>query len=177
MVFSSSFSMTRPDNRVEYDIWYTSSDDRALDFISSMKTYSQSLDRGVLMTPRFVYWQCVDCDEEMIEKHCWSGGKYCAVDSNNDRHTGKQIMLEDLREKCMAKEHPQEWWVYMWYVHMMCGTNVDSQCSKDGHTYAHLNFAQTMKCVRNSFTNYAKLDDQSVYQENSLIDEDIEMWK
>jgi len=29
----ASFEMTRPDNRVEYDIWYSSSNDLALDFI------------------------------------------------------------------------------------------------------------------------------------------------
>jgi len=33
-----------------------------------------------------------------------------------------------------------------------------------------------MKCVEKSFTNFKQLDNQSVYQENSLIDEDIEMW-
>ena len=29
----ATFEMDRPDNRVEYDFWYTSSDDRALDFL------------------------------------------------------------------------------------------------------------------------------------------------
>lgn len=140
VVFSATFSMVRPDNRVEYDIWYTSSDDRALDFISSMKTYNLELDDNVLMTPRFVYWRCIDCDEDMIKKHCWSGGKYCAVDSNNDKHNGRKIMMEDLREKCIAKKHNREWWVYMFYVHMMCGTNINDQCSRDGHLYAKLSY-------------------------------------
>lgn len=27
------FDISRPDNRVEYDIWYTSSNDKALDFV------------------------------------------------------------------------------------------------------------------------------------------------
>lgn len=63
VVFSVSFTMAHPDNRVEYDIWYTSSDDRALDFIASMREYNEGLGDDVLMTPRFVYWRCVDCDE------------------------------------------------------------------------------------------------------------------
>ena len=29
----ADFIMKKPDNRVEYDIWFTSSNDRALDFI------------------------------------------------------------------------------------------------------------------------------------------------
>ena len=33
----ATFEMERPDNRVEYDFWYTSSDDRALDFLRDFK--------------------------------------------------------------------------------------------------------------------------------------------
>jgi len=29
----ASFDLSRPDNRVEYDVWLTSSNDRALDFM------------------------------------------------------------------------------------------------------------------------------------------------
>ena len=33
----AQFIMEKPDDRVEYDLWYTSSNDRALDFISDFK--------------------------------------------------------------------------------------------------------------------------------------------
>jgi len=33
MVLIASFEMEKPDDRVEYDFWYTSSNDRALDFL------------------------------------------------------------------------------------------------------------------------------------------------
>jgi len=35
----AGFEMEKPDNRVEYDIWFTSSNDRALDFISDFEEY------------------------------------------------------------------------------------------------------------------------------------------
>lgn len=35
----AEFVMEKPDNRVEYDIWFTSSNDRALDFISDFEEY------------------------------------------------------------------------------------------------------------------------------------------
>jgi len=159
VVFSASFSMVHPDNRVEYDIWYTSSDDRALDFIASMREYHVGLGSDVLMTPRFVYWRCVDCDDAMIMKHCWVNGKYCAIDSNNDKHTGQEIMREDLREKCLAENDQQEWWDYMWYVHAMCGSNIDKPCSTKGHKFGGLDMKKTDKCVKNSFTNYPQLAD------------------
>ena len=34
LAIMASFDMNHPDNRVEYDIWFTSSNDKALDFIS-----------------------------------------------------------------------------------------------------------------------------------------------
>ena len=35
----AEFIMEKPDDRVEYDIWFTSSNDRALDFISDFKEH------------------------------------------------------------------------------------------------------------------------------------------
>ena len=33
----AEFAMEKPDNRVEYDLWFTSSNDRALDFITDFQ--------------------------------------------------------------------------------------------------------------------------------------------
>lgn len=35
----AGFDMEKPDNRVEYDLWYTSSNDRALDFITDFEEF------------------------------------------------------------------------------------------------------------------------------------------
>ena len=53
------FKMEKPDNRVEYDIWYTSSNDRALDFISDFTTMDFKLYESTMMTPHFVFWKCI----------------------------------------------------------------------------------------------------------------------
>jgi len=50
----------------------------------------------VLMTPRFVFWRCIDCDAAFTDKNCFGGGKYCAMDSGN-KLDGKEIVMEDLR--------------------------------------------------------------------------------
>ena len=125
VVFSITFTIAHPDNRVEYDLWYTSSDDRALDFILDFYDYNKGLGRDVEFTPRFVYWECERCDQEILSKHCWSKGKYCAIDSTNDKHTGREIMLEDLREKCIDAIYSSEhWWKYMSYVHRVCASYI-----------------------------------------------------
>lgn len=35
----AGFDMDKPDNRVEYDLWYTSSNDRALDFLTDFEDF------------------------------------------------------------------------------------------------------------------------------------------
>lgn len=62
----AEFVMEKPDDRVEYDIWYTSSNDRALDFISDLKEHDSKFGDLVLMTPRFVFWKCTFCEEDYL---------------------------------------------------------------------------------------------------------------
>ena len=93
----ADFDIRRPDNRVEYDIWYSSSNENALDFIEDFMKVDQRFGDQVLMTPRFVFWECRDCDEEFLEENCFGGGKYCATETGNPLITGIDIVLEDLR--------------------------------------------------------------------------------
>lgn len=98
------FDMTRPDNRVEYDMWYSSSNDLALDFIQDFMKLDKVLGDSVLMTPRFVFWVCVDCDEEFMHNNCFGAGKYCATENGNELIKGREIVLEDLRQMCIYKQ-------------------------------------------------------------------------
>lgn len=88
--------MQRPDNRVEYDIWYSSNNDLVLDFIQDFKDIDNKLGRAVLMTPHFVYWECMNCGEDFIKANCYAGGRYCATDHGN-KLKGQEIILENLR--------------------------------------------------------------------------------
>ena len=122
----AQFIMDKPDDRVEYDIWFTSSNDRALDFISDFKEYDEKFGPKVLMTPRYVFWKCTFCEEEYLKNDCYGGGKYCAVEPSNENINGREIIDEDLREKCLySKVYGEEktrylWWAYMQYVHTNC---------------------------------------------------------
>ena len=52
------FEIGRPDNRVEYDLWYSSSNQRMLDFIVDFEKIDGLFDDSVLMTPHFKIWEC-----------------------------------------------------------------------------------------------------------------------
>jgi len=89
--------MENPDNRVEYDIWYTSTDDRAMDFIDNFMQYDKLLGDKVLMTPHYVTFDCRDCDEEYKKKECFDNGKFCALNHKNVKMNGQEIIKEDIR--------------------------------------------------------------------------------
>lgn len=44
LALMAAFEMGRPDNRVEYDIWYSSSNDRILDFITDFEKLDKRFD-------------------------------------------------------------------------------------------------------------------------------------
>ena len=96
-----TFRMDKPDNRVEYDIWYTSTDDRALDFLDDFKDYDYHLGEKVLMTPHFVTFNCTECDTEFKSTECYGDGKYCAIYHKGTQQMGQEIIQEDLRQKCI----------------------------------------------------------------------------
>jgi hypothetical protein len=126
---AAEFTMKNPDNRVEYDVWYTSIDDRARDFFSYFQEYDQRLGDKVLMTPHFFSWPCPSCDSEFKKRECVSDGKYCASShkyTEGVNMAGREIILEDLRQKCIYdlyyKKDRAIWWNYMKQVHADCYT-------------------------------------------------------
>jgi hypothetical protein len=93
------FDLARPDNRVEYDIWYSSSSVHALDFISDFWHIDRTFGPKVLMTPHFRFFSASpkEFDAELINRNCYGNGKYCAYEHDNENLSGREIILEDLR--------------------------------------------------------------------------------
>ena len=118
---SVTFEFPHPDNRVEYDIWYTSTEDKALDFIVDFEKYDELLDDKVLMTPHFVTWSCTFCDDEYKKANCYGDGEYCSIGRpKSHKITGQDILQEDLRQHCvytLYKNKHSVFWDYIQHVH------------------------------------------------------------
>ena len=89
------------DDKVRFDFWYTSSSDRALDFLEDFHSMEKNLHGLTEFTPHFVFWECQDCDPNYMGNDCFGGGKYCALEPGNMAIKGQEIILEDLRQKCL----------------------------------------------------------------------------
>lgn len=101
MSLLASFELPHPDDRVEYEFWYTSSNDQAIDFMVDFEEYHNRFEKDVLFTPRIVTWPCQNCGDELKEQHCFGDGKYCAYHPENPKNIGKEILYENLRQKCL----------------------------------------------------------------------------
>lgn len=103
------------DDKVSYDFWLTSSNDRALDFLEDFAGMDAVLGKNAVFAPHYVFWECPLCDERYTGQDCFGGGKYCAVEPSNMNIKGQEIIMEDLRQKCLwnnlsAKGDHTKWW-------------------------------------------------------------------
>ena len=187
MIIMAKFEMSRPDNRVEYDIWLSSSNDKALDFIQDFGKLDEQFGTDALMTPHYVFWKCENCEKEFTDANCFAGGKYCAQDSSNYKLSGRDIILEDLRQMCIYKQYYQNegedlekrqiWWKYMKSIHQQCYSSVNYDCSDLAHKDVGISIEDTQKCVSDSW-NMDIQGSTSLYNspslKNSLIDKEVE---
>jgi hypothetical protein len=99
----ASFEVFRADgNRVGIELWYTSTDDRSLDFIRNMAEYIVPIQDFVDFEPKFVSWSCPNCDIEYKKKNCISDGKYCAMMHRDVQEiNGIQVIMENIRQYCV----------------------------------------------------------------------------
>jgi hypothetical protein len=97
---SAEFSLANPHNYSEVELWYSSNNVLALDFIKEFDNFRHQLDDYLVFTPKVVTWACPNCDAEFKKDECFGNGKYCAPNHNmmTDMYIkGKDIILEDLR--------------------------------------------------------------------------------
>lgn len=97
------------DGHVMVNYWYTSGDDRSLDFVRDISKYVEKLSSSIIWQPRFVTWACPHCDDDFKKQNCVSDGKYCAMRHDEKlKISGKELIMEDLRQHCLSSL-AQDW--------------------------------------------------------------------
>lgn len=138
---SAEFTLANPHNYSDVELWYSSNNVLALDFIKEFDKYRHEMGSYINFTPRFVTWRCATCAQDFKQDECFGNGKYCAPNHNKAANSfvqGKNIILEDLRQICLHKKLVNEgneplWWDYVKYVHQECFEYISQECSQDAH--------------------------------------------
>lgn len=152
IAITAIFDMARPDNRVEYDLWYSSGDQKVLDFIEDFQKLDHKFDQKVLMTPHFKFFSCEDCSPEFLREHCFANGKYCGQEVKTDSKfsiSGRNILSENIRQICLYQAeytnnyNRNAWWDYINRYHGFCYGSVTEDCSKMAHSMSFLDYDAT----------------------------------
>lgn len=114
----AEFAVKQKSDVVDVEIWYSSNNQRALDFIKEFSGKAAKLEGYVNIKPRFVTWACPACQEAFKQDECFSNGMYCAPNHAKDdfnNYKGNQIIEEDLRQSCLhdilsKKGTEPKWW-------------------------------------------------------------------
>jgi hypothetical protein len=180
MVQATFKTKSNEDNRVEWDLWMTSSSDRALDFLEDFRQLQEAFGDNVKFTPHYVFWECINCDASYLERDCLGGGKYCAIEPSNMLIRGTEIVYEDLRQKCLYQNlskagNQMKWFDYIDRVHATCHNVINEECSKRAHEKLKLNWDETISCVSGSFSKPTGWEKKDVA--NTIIDSEIKYWK
>ena len=97
---SAEFAVKEKSRKAEIEIWYSSNNQRSLDFIKEFDRYAHKLKGYVDITPRFVSWGCPACTADFKKEECFGDGLYCAPNHIKDQFhkvSGRDIIYEDLR--------------------------------------------------------------------------------
>jgi len=97
---SAEFTLANPHNYSDVELWYSSNNVLALDFIKEFDKYRHQMGTYMNFKPRFVTWACPACTKEFKQDECFGNGKYCAPNLNRATDSfvlGKDIIMEDLR--------------------------------------------------------------------------------
>lgn len=172
----ANFGIDHPDNRVEWDFWYSSSSTKSYEFLKGYRELHEKLGDKTLFTPHFSFWECKECDATVKRNDCFNDGKYCGVNDDKDRThlSGQDILYENLRQKCLynlltesGKTHL--WWDYVLRAHSVCYNGIDTDCSEQTHDKLGLDFDETQRCVDDSFY---KANRES--SENDILRDELE---
>jgi len=163
-----SWSLPNPDDRVEYDLWSTPSDEVSKKFLKDFKSVSKALGDRAYFTPhQYIYdgikTHCQGNDgENFCYNLCTNNGRYCATDPDNDLDqgiSGADVVKESLRRLCIWKHYGEEdgvgqpWWEYIAQFMDRCNSPayfMNDECVKDCFKHAKVDWNDIESCMSES---------------------------
>lgn len=180
-------SLTAPDNRVEYELWYSSILDLSPSQMKELGQYQKPFGSSTLFTPRILTFACELCPKEIKERDCVSDGKYCPYKPRHhpgvdyDSFTNLDLLFESLRERCLYNivyNEDDSKAFHKWYQYMIAmsgemeqDASLSEELSIKVFKALDIDHKKVHDCVENSFTQVGN------YQSNNKIFEEDEKWR
>lgn len=118
--------------------------------MTSLEEVYNKLKNRILFEPHVVTF--TSKSTEFISKNCVSNGAYCAFDpGHTTAATGRDVVIESIRQKCIYKVSIPDYFKYMKYFYEKCFESFDEKCSKWAVDKTWVDWTQVQKCVERSF--------------------------
>lgn len=171
-------------SRVNLRVVYSSDNSKALNFFAEFAPYAKKFNRTTLnFRPHFVLWYCTDClikGYNESNEDCLSGGRYCAPDPDGSGAlTGRDVVLEDLRQLCLLSSFSKEdnvysiWFDYMKKFNETCRSDITETCSYGVMQTMPGSVAAVKDCILKSAKNGGDL----TLVENELLRKEVRYLK
>lgn len=113
--------------------------------------------------------------DELKSKHCVTRGNYCSIEPEiGNASTGREIILEGIRQKCIYKISMNDYFAYMSLFFITCLPDVSESCSRGLCYSLGIHFDEVKKCLNESFS---KSESDFYENENSLLREEREAFR
>jgi len=168
-----SWSLPKPDNRVEYDVWTVPTHSLNKEFLSNFGNIANALGSRAYFTP---YMNIFDgaasgChgfndDGAICYTLCTNNGRYCASDPDGNLNrgiSGADVVRESLRRICIWNKYGADdgigttWWNYVHEFTRLCNADADyfnnDNCVNDAYRHAKIlkdDIDEINSCMTNS---------------------------
>ena len=135
---------------MKVELFYSPAIEYSHKFINSLEDVYHKIKDRILFEPHVVTF--TSQSQEFIAKNCVSSGAYCAFDpSHASSATGKDVVLESLRQKCVYKSSISNYFAYMKGFYTKCFDSFSESCSKSVAEKNWIDWIQIKDCVNKSF--------------------------
>jgi len=153
---------------VQIDFYYVPSYEYSSQFVDMLQIVYDKLKDKILFEPSIVTFKSKS--EEFKNTNCISDGKYCAFDPDNEGPiTGRDVILESLRQKCVYKIGISQYFSYMQLFYAYCMFDFSEECSRGLIERLGLDPFDVLSCVDNSFL---ATNNQKYSNDNTILAEE-----
>lgn len=158
---------------MKLDLFYVPSVEYSHKFIDILEDVYIKLKDRIVFEPNIVTF--TSKSEEFISHNCVSNGNYCAFEPSHETSiTGRDVVLEGIRQKCIYKANTAAYFSYMQAFHKSCMHSFKEDCSKKAMRSASVDSSQIEQCVNQSFRGTNKI---LFNNDNDILADDKEKLK
>lgn len=175
------FELPQATDTINYEVWHSSGHLGFRSFLAEYAEIGASFSKEVaVFTPHYVLWYCHSCKLAGYlkeEPDCLGGGRYCAPDPDQDGPlTGRDIVLEDLRQLCVFKQTEREknykvWFDYIKQLNSTCVVGITTQCAEEALKEADIDKSKLDLCIQDSVQG-----SNILLHDNKLLAEERVAW-